>query len=109
MFCQFNGKIVNCDNIKYIVCSHFAQFGYIYVHYTNYESECVRGEEAIKVMELLSPDIFEEPDVKSSKDGWWLHNLVGHPLMQIFQWAHLPKWADWIHKKTIPKLKIIGK
>jgi len=35
--------------------------------------------------------------------GWWLHNLVGHPMMQIFLWLHLDGLADWIHDATIPK------
>lgn len=109
MFCQYNGKIVNCDNIKYIVCNHFAQFGYIFVHYTNYESECVRGIEALKVMELLAPEILEEPDVKISNKGWWVHHLVGHPVMQILGWLRLTRWADWVHKKTIPRSKKFDK
>ena len=108
MFCQCNGKIINCDNVKYIVCSHFSQFGYIYVHYTNYESECVRGTEAVKIMEKLAPEIMEELDVNNSTN-WALHNLVGHPLKQIFLWLRLPKYADWIHNKTIPKPKIVDK
>jgi hypothetical protein len=53
-------------------------------------------------MEQLQPENLEEPSSK----GFALHNLVGHPLMQIFIWLHLPTWADWIHDKTLPQDKI---
>lgn len=105
MFCSYNGKIVNTDNIKYIVWNHFRQFGYIYVHYTNYESECVKGADAIQIVERLAPEILEE--LIPVTGSWAIHNLIGHPLMQIFLWLRLPRAANWFHDKTIPKLKII--
>lgn len=30
-----------------------------------------------------------------------IHNLVGHPLMQIFIWLKCPRFATWVHDKTL--------
>jgi hypothetical protein len=32
-----------------------------------------------------------------------IHNLVGHPLMEVFYILGFTKWAKWIHDKTLPK------
>ena len=34
---------------------------------------------------------------------WMMHNMVGHPLMEIFNLLGLPKWGNWIHDATLPK------
>lgn len=31
-----------------------------------------------------------------------IHNLVGHPLMEIFTLLGLMRLADWIHDTTLP-------
>ena len=33
--------------------------------------------------------------------NWWMHNLVGHPLMQIFGLVSNDA-ADWVHDVTLP-------
>ena len=32
-----------------------------------------------------------------------VHNIVGHPLMEIFNLLGLKKAGSWIHDKTLPK------
>ena len=34
--------------------------------------------------------------------SWGMHNLVGHPMMQIFTWLGMPRMADAIHDRTLP-------
>lgn len=32
-----------------------------------------------------------------------IHNIVGHPLMEIFSLLGMHKRASWIHDSTLPK------
>ena len=33
---------------------------------------------------------------------WTLHNLVGHPLMEVLSQAGLHRWAERVHDLTVP-------
>lgn len=35
--------------------------------------------------------------------SWGFHNLIAHPLMQIFMWLGMPRAAESIHSSTLPK------
>jgi len=35
--------------------------------------------------------------------NWPVHNLIGHPLMQICFWLGLPKLAKAVHDGTLPQ------
>ncbi len=34
--------------------------------------------------------------------NWAMHNLVGHPLMEILNWFGLNRWARRVHDSTLP-------
>lgn len=34
--------------------------------------------------------------------NWPIHNIVGHPLMQVLIWAGLEKVASAVHDGTLP-------
>ena len=34
--------------------------------------------------------------------NWPVHNLIGHPLMQIFEWLGMPEIATRVHDETLP-------
>ena len=34
--------------------------------------------------------------------NWPMHNLIGHPLMQIFEWLRMPEIATRVHDETLP-------
>lgn len=34
---------------------------------------------------------------------WCLHNIVAHPVSEIFWWIGLRKASNWIHDATIPQ------
>lgn len=40
---------------------------------------------------------------KGNSELWWAaHNLVAHPLSEVFYWLKLKKLSCWIHDETIP-------
>jgi hypothetical protein len=41
--------------------------------------------------------------MKRIYQNWPVHNLIGHPVMQICNWLGLKKAARAIHDGTLPK------
>lgn len=45
----------------------------------------------------------------NKEDFWWaIHNIVGHPLMEISRWVGMKKFSYWIHDATLPKSEKIN-
>ena len=65
----------------------------------------IEGLEAIELAMSANPSIIEGKRFSFSKGAWIVHNLIGHPLMQLFALCRLYRFAIWIHDKTIPKPK----
>ena len=103
MFCNFNKKIVNTDTISAVTCDGLVRLGCVYVHFKDDTSECVKGAEAINLIMRLDPTVLEGLQAKHVRHSWAIHNLIGHPLMQLFTWLHLTKLAMWVHTVTVPK------
>jgi len=103
MFVHYNGKIVNADTIKFITCDDFAEHNTIHVFISPSDHEEVRGAEALNIIMTLCPAVLEGKRAKHARHSWAIHNLIGHPLMQIFTWLHLTKLGIWIHDATVPE------
>ena len=103
MFCHYNKRIVNVVDIKSVTCENLVRFGYVHVNYFDRTSERVNGAEAINLVMLLAPGVLEGMRAKHVRHGWAVHNLIGHPLMQVLTWLRLTKAAMWVHDVTIPK------
>lgn len=61
-----------------------------------------RGVDAIEAVMLLKPSALEGRRLKWRKGAWALHNMVGHPVMQILAWLGFGKAAIRIHDWTTP-------
>jgi len=102
MFISFKYKIVNADSIDCIICEDFLDYGEITIHYKNEEIEYVSGVEALQLIMKLAPDVLEGKKGKYYKNAWVVHNLIGHPVMQLLSWFGFKKAAIWVHDRTIP-------
>jgi len=63
----------------------------------------VIGPDAIELVMRLCPSAFEGKKMKFLRHQWMVHNLVGHPLMQVLSWLGFPKWGMEVHEKTTPR------
>lgn len=63
----------------------------------------VVGPDAIDLVMKLCPSVLEGKKLKFIRHQWVVHNLVGHPLMQILSWLGFPKLGMEIHEKTTPR------
>ena len=102
MFVHFNGHIHNVKSIKSIDCSQFSKTNQVRVS-IEFRQEIVSGQEAVNLLMELCPSVLEGQQAKYHRHAWAIHNLIGHPLMQIFSWLHLPALGLKIHDVTVPK------
>lgn len=58
---------------------------------------------AIEVLMAINPAALEGKRLTWAKRVWYLHNLVGHPVMQILAMFGFYKAAFWVHDVTVPK------
>lgn len=63
----------------------------------------VRGIHALEAVMLFKPSALENRRLRWVRHAWSVHNLVGHPLMQVLAWLRMYRAAMWIHDATVPK------
>lgn len=102
MFIHFNGKVVNSDTIDTVTYEDMPKYGFIHVHFKDGTMEPVEGPEAVNVIMKLCPDALEGKRMEYPRHAWAIHNIIGHPLMQILSWLHLPALGVKIHDLTVP-------
>jgi hypothetical protein len=105
MFIEVNGKITNCLIIDHITIDSLISEGYIYLHYSDMSVEKVEGREAIEILMRLCPSALEGKKLKYVRHRWAIHNLIGHPLMQLLSWLHLKSLGLKVHDMTVPQPK----
>ena len=101
-FVHYNGKIVNTHDIASISFEELTTKGQILVKRIGVIEETVSGIEAVNLIMRLCPEALEGQQLKYLRHRWAIHNLLGHPLMQILSWLHLTRLGLKIHDKTIP-------
>lgn len=61
------------------------------------------GIHAIEALMELKPSALENRRLRWAKRAWMIHNLIGHPLMQMLALFRLYRAAMWIHDATVPR------
>ena len=86
---------VNLDNLR---------AGKVVVTLKNGQILVATDFDAFEIVMSLNISAIEGRRLKHVKHAWAIHNLIGHPLMQIFAWCGLHSWAIFIHDVTTPKI-----
>jgi hypothetical protein len=107
MFIHCNNKIVNTDSIEWIDYINLVKRGYIRVYTKDDHVEIVEGPEAVTIVMELCPGALEGKQAKYTRHAWAVHNLIGHPLMQLCAWLHLTSLGLKIHDVTVPNPKVV--
>src|SRR5690349_945573 len=66
-------------------------------------TDAAEGIHAIEALMELKPSALEGRRLRWAKRAWVVHNLIGHPLMQVLALLRLHRQALWIHDATVPK------
>ncbi|NQV89919.1 hypothetical protein HQ487_00755 [Candidatus Uhrbacteria bacterium] len=61
------------------------------------------GTYLIELLMELKPSALEGRRLRWMRHRWVVHNLLGHPLMQLFVFVNAHKLALWIHEATVPR------
>lgn len=107
MFVFMNNRLVNSDYIVYINYETLISEEEVTVFMKNhnsefYDYETVKGMEAYNIIMALCPSALEGEQAKYKRNAWAIHNLLGHPLMQVFSWLGLTSVGLKIHDSTTP-------
>ncbi len=101
LFIQTDMELIRLDRVERIDLSQFAELGEVTVYHAH-GSSVARGVYAIEALLLLKPSALEGAAVRWIRHAWLIHNLVGHPLMQLLALCGWRKAALWIHDTTVP-------
>lgn len=108
MFVSFNNKIISSDTIEWIDLSNLINKGYVKIYCKGLSGETVDGPEAFGLVMDLCPSALEGKQAKYHKNAWAIHNIIGHPLMQVLSWIHLTQLGIKIHDMTVPNPKVLS-
>ena len=101
-FVKANGQLVAVGDICLIDGEHLEKLE-VFLHLKNGCVVKAINHEAIDVVMQLKPSLIEGKRLRFAKHAWMVHNLVGHPLMQVLAFFKLYAWSFWVHEATVPK------
>lgn len=61
--------------------------------------------DALELAYSLKPSVVEGMRFKHAKLSWVIHNMIGHPVMQLLALFGCYRAAFWVHDVTVPKVK----
>lgn len=102
MFVKFNSQVINADTIDCVLYDDLIDRGLVHVHFKSGEMETVKGPEAYNLIMELCPVALEGEGGKYQRHAWSVHNIIGHPLMQICAWLGCTRLGLKIHDITVP-------
>lgn len=59
--------------------------------------------DALDLAHAIKPTAIEGRRLRYARHAWVVHNLVGHPVMQLLAFFKLYRWAIWVHDVTAPR------
>ena len=94
-----------------ILTAHSNDFGYDTVFSRQIEALALarafaklgRPKDAIDAVMALRPSALEGKRLRWARHAWALHNLVGHPLLQLLVWLGQTKLGMAVHDGTVPR------
>ncbi len=95
-------NIVNVDAIDWIDFSNIEKLR-LKVHFRESESIEVCGIQVIDILMTVKPSALEGRRMRWNRNAWSIHNLIGHPLMQVLAYLKYYKLAMKVHDLTVPR------
>ena len=104
MYFENNGKIYKKEDILEIDINEIENLKINVLIGASYTFRInIEGIDEINFIYRCCPHVLEGKRLKWLKRRWMVHNLIGHPLMQIFAFFKCYNLAMKIHDCTIPK------
>lgn len=101
-FIKSGNFIFNRDDISLLDCSELENLKVI-ITLKSGEQIVAEDIHALELVMQVRPSMFEGKRLAWPKFVWFIHNVFGHPLTQLFALIKCYKLAFWIHDVTVPK------
>lgn len=102
-FVKTDDNLVNIDDISVVDLSMLEKKYQVKIQTKNGLSMIATDLNAIELVMQIRPSALEGKKLLYGKFVWYIHNLIGHPVMQLLAFFRLYKLAFWIHDNTVPK------
>lgn len=96
IFCKDEVSMIDCSKIENLEVKVTLKNGKEIIAYDIH---------ALELVMQTKPSMLEGKRLAWPKFVWMFHNIVAHPLTQIFALFKMYKLAFWIHDVTIPNAK----
>jgi len=100
-FVRAGARLVAVDAITSVDCSRIEALE-VTVHHRD-GVDVASGPDAIELMMAVRPAALEGKRLRFARHAWAVHNLVGHPLMQILVWIGARQLGLAVHDATVPR------
>lgn len=107
-FLMVGKKVVPLSTVRWADFSRLASEGVVQVCLENPMHRDVsgtfdlHGAEAVEALLVIHPVALEAAGARWLKRSWTLHNLIGHPLLEILARLGFPKLGLRVHDATMP-------
>lgn len=102
-FLKLDTKLIAIEDISSVDYSELESKYKITIVTKQGESAIATELNAIECLMQLKPSALEGKRLRWAKRVWYVHNLIGHPVMQILAMLGFYKQAFWVHDVTVPK------
>jgi len=99
-FVRAGDKLIRTATITRIDCSRIEDLSVTVEHLGGVD--VATGLDALEVVSLLRPSALEGKRLRFARHAWAVHNMVGHPLLQLCVWLGLRGLGFAIHDATVP-------
>ncbi len=103
-FIRAGTSLIPAHQIRSIDCSKLESELVLWVE-TGERRHKVVGIEAVDLVMRVYPFYFEGKRFRWVRHAWAIHNLVGHPGLQVLAWLGMPKLGMRLHDVTVPRPK----
>lgn len=106
---RLRDRLVAWEDIREIDLSKLESSGIVLQTFGDGTSTELGGAEAIDLVMRVAPSFFEGRRFRWVRSGWALHNLLGHPLLQLLAWAGQTRAGLRLHDATIPRPRPVNR
>lgn len=102
--CKVGKTIVPFHAITKVDCERLEEL-VVVLHLNDGSTLEARDIDAVELMMQYKPVVVEGHRLRYGKWMWLVHNIIGHPGMQLLALLRCYKAAFWLHDVTVPRPK----
>jgi hypothetical protein len=101
---RVGSRLLRWESVREIDIGRLEAIGVVLVYTLENDAPVeLRDAEAIDLVMRVAPAILEGKRFRWIRSGWAVHNMVGHPLLQLLAWAGFTRLGLRVHDATIPR------